>query len=110
MIDKLIKNIQRPPNWFIRISSWLWRGIAFIWSTIILAVLLNIFAVLLTSGSSGIKGTIIDQILQRPGYLLIGGLFLLLFTYIVYLSNRFSVILPEEEDIQRRYLNQIRQD
>src|SRR5438270_1009610 len=121
---------QGPPDWFVRACKWLWKKRGFFWGTISLGIALNVIASLLfirwpLSTNKNLDGTLIQWFIQNPIVILVVGVFLLLLMYIIYLGSRFNVnvvvpvvvpgkqfdevVVDPEKDIQRRYLDQIRQ-
>ena len=118
---------QGPPDWFVRACKWLWKKRGFFWGTISLGIALNVIASLLfirwpLSTNKGLDGTLIQWFIQNPIVILVVGVFLFLLMYIIYLGSRFNVhmvvpgkqfdevVVDPEKDIQRRYLDQMRQD
>ena len=72
MADSIADNsgAKGPPNWFIRKCKWLWNKQRFIWTSIVLGIVLNILASLLfirwpLATNKNLDGTIIQWFIQN---------------------------------------------
>jgi hypothetical protein len=97
---------QRPPNWFVRLCKYLWRQRNFVWGSIILNILLDIFVSWLFIDHSNIPKTPMGWFFQHSSIVLLIGICLTLITFIIYLGSHFDVVTSDNQR-KRRYLNSV---
>jgi hypothetical protein len=100
-----------PLYWFIKICKGLYGKRSFIWGTLVLGILLNVFATLLFitwPWTTALKQTptVIGWAFQNLWTIIIIGCFLVLLWIIVFLGNRLTIGPPQKE-LSRRYLKNI---
>src|SRR5947209_6131916 len=114
MAETTSDSAWRPPDWFIRLCRWPWRTRGLIFGNVGLNIALGILVSLLFIHQADLKGTQFEWLFQNRWWFA-GGI--LVWTFITLVSGLFTLIPlrgPDTKrigkDIQRRYLNQIRQD
>ena len=91
------------PRWWVRLCQWLWNQRGFIWGTLIVGIVINVIAALLTARTSIFTGTLLGATLQWTGEHLLLAVFislsLLLLTLLVGAVSHRANDIPTRADV-----------
>ena len=91
------------PRWWVRLCQWLWNQRGFIWGTLIVGIVINVIAALLTARTSIFTGTLLGATLQWIGEHLLLAVFislsLLLLTLLVGAVSHRANDIPTHADV-----------